>query len=470
MRRAAGRAWWAVLFLLVVWAPLPIGSVNTEWSMVLAAACLVLGAVGIVFPRGRAGFTAVLLPVFGLVVLGAVQLLPWPCWFTALVSPERLRLPRPPGGEGVPGLSVYPGATLEQVVLLLGFALLLAALARRRSRMSFRLLALAGVVHAVLAFVLSAVGATGSAGGETRVFGLYRYGEVLTPFGTYVNKNHFAGLMLICLGAMLALLLRRRVVILRGQDARLDFWERLGEFTRGTRAVRIILPAVGVLLLATAVFASGSRGAALALVAALGGTAVVLGIRARRVRLRWVAGVAVLLLVAALAGTLGRSTSVLERILPSGRYLNRPRLWANVLSMAGRYPALGTGLGTFPYVFPRYQEFEPSRRFTHAESDWFQQLAEGGAVGFLLWVLFAFLLARKLWKLAGGSPGRRGLAVGGAVGLAAIGVHGLVDVSLHIPANLLAATVLAGGLLGQAAGAGRESATDSGDSEAGETT
>jgi hypothetical protein len=50
---------------------------------------------------------------------------------------------------------------------------------------------------------------------------------------------------------------------------------------------------------------------------------------------------------------------------------------------------------------------------------------------------------RSAWR-AGGT--RRALATGASVGLVAVFVHGFVDVSLHIPANLLAFGVLVGSL------------------------
>jgi O-antigen ligase len=378
-----------------------------------------------------------------LVVWFGLQILPLPRGMLGLLSPERLTFPAVPAGSNLLPMSLYPGAGLEQGLLHLALLYLVWSLIRSPSRAPFRILAAAGVAHAVLGIVLAETRGTTS----TRVLWLYELPEVLTPFGTYVNKNHFAGLMVITGGACLALLARRMAHALR-HTAELGFGARLSALT-GRGSFRLLVPVLGFLLILLALFASGSRGAALAMVGALAVVSAVVTVSSGRLRPGILVAGTLLVAAVAAAASAGSSVSVLERLWPGGRFLNRPRLWENTLEMAFEYPVCGTGLGTFNYVFPRYQRFGYDRRFTHAEGDWIQYLAEAGLVGFLGLLAFGLLLLRRaLRSIRGGGP-RAALTGGALVGLVGIALHGLVDISLHIPANMVAASILLGGLLGQ---------------------
>ncbi|MCU0724507.1 MAG: O-antigen ligase family protein [Planctomycetes bacterium] len=440
----AGRIWWAGVFLVLVGAPLPIGAVNTEWAMFFGALGLLLGfsaaVVGPVLERQRPVVPAYLLPLAAFAVLAALQLLPLPRFLVALASPGRAALPPVPGEAGFLPLSVAPGATLESGLLLLAAFYLAWGVRSRDSRAGLRLLLLAGVTHAALAFILLETGGTSS----TRVLFVYTLPEVLAPFGSYANKNHFAGLMLIAAGAGCALLARRWALALR-RTSELGVWARIGALA-GRGALRLLTPVVGIAAVGLSVFASGSRGASLSLAVALVSVVLAAGLLRRRLVVLPVVMVLVLTGGGVWLAAQGKSQSVLERLVPAGRYMNRPRLWRNALDMALSYPVAGTGLGTFALAFPRHQKFAPDREFLHAESDWVQVTAEGGALGLgLLVTLGAGILAAtaSAWR-AGGT--RRALATGASVGLVAVFVHGFLDVSLHIPANLLAFGVLVGSL------------------------
>ncbi len=445
MTSLARAIFWSVLFLLVVAAPVPIGSVNTEWSMLVAAASMVLGAgllvAGLKRGLGLSRFRT-LAPLCFFTLWIGLQLIPLPRGLVGFLSPGRVSDLTARAGDAFLPLTVYPGVTLEKVLLHFGLLLLLLGLSTVRSRAPFRILALAGFLHAALAAVLMVTGGTGS----DRVVWLYELPEVLTPFGTYVNKNHFGGLMIIGIGAALAVMLRRWFYAY--QKVR-DFGWRGGlSALAGRGFFRLLAPLVAVLSMLLTVFASGSRGAAAAIGLALILVPIVVSRARGRVRI-WPAAVATgVLCGVALLATMGRSTSVLERFLPEGNFMNRPRLWKEAMRMTLEFPLCGTGIGTFTYVFPRYQSFAPDREFTHAEGDWVQNVAETGFVGGLALLVFAILLWRRMIRALKAPTRTRAIVIGGGIGIAGIALHGLVDVSLHIPSNMLAVTVLLGGLLG----------------------
>jgi O-antigen ligase len=127
----------------------------------------------------------------------------------------------------------------------------------------------------------------------------------------------------------------------------------------------------------------------------------------------------------------------------------RAAVWAAAVRIAGDHPLLGTGLGTFGGVFPRYRPLAIQSAYTHAHQDYLQWLAETGVLGGLAGAL---LLAGLAWTAARAvqNPDRgadRMLATGVAAGLGGLALHGLVDFNGHIPANTLLAAALAGVLV-----------------------
>ena len=446
MRSLVAGAYQGALLLLLLLAPLPLGSVNTEWRMPLAAAGLALGFLGVAGPafvKGRVPrVPLILLPLAAFVAWTGLQALPLPRGLVEFVSPERLRLPAVQGASGATTLSVYPGATLELFVFHLSLFFLLLAFANSGSRAPFRVLAIAAFCHAVFAGVLSEMGGTAS----LKVLWVYPLPEVLTPFGTYVNKNHFAGLMILGAGASLAILVRRWSFALR--RTQWLGWRATASALAGRGFFRLLAPAIGFAVIVLALFGSGSRGAALALSAALLVVPLVSTWIRGRLRLWPLALCGGGLVLLALLATLGTSTSLFERFVPEGRYMNRPRVWKATVTMWEAFPVAGTGLGSYLYVFPRSQSFAPDREFTHAEGDWVQILAETGLVGALALLAFAAALVRRVVSRLGSTARGSALTTGATVGLLGIVLHGFLDVSLHIPANMVAATFLLGGLVG----------------------
>jgi len=209
----------------------------------------------------------------------------------------------------------------------------------------------------------------------------------------------------------------------------------------------VLVPGVGLLIIVLALFSSGSRGAALALLAALVGVPILAGVGSARRRLGIAAAGLVLVAGTLLVATFGSSVSVYERLMPDGRFMNRPRLWHDVLVMTGRSPVFGIGAGAFEVGFPRYQSFDDQRRFTHAEGDWMQYLGETGVPGACFLFAFGIVLTRRFLRLVRSGGTNAALAAGGFVGVAGVVLHGCLDSGLHMPANLVAASILTAGVL-----------------------
>ncbi|HEX6737991.1 MAG TPA: O-antigen ligase family protein, partial [Vicinamibacteria bacterium] len=271
--------------------------------------------------------------------------------------------------------------------------------------------------------------------GPARIYGrLSPY--VTTPFASYVNHNHFAGLMemaaVAALGAAVA-------------AARRD----------GGPSPRALACGGAALGLAATHLASRSRGGLLALAAgllALG--ALILAAPSRRSRSpRTRAALAALGLLAVMAFGLASVPAATRSHLAtalrgssdaSGEY--RVDVARDTLRLAAQRPLLGWGLGAYADAFPAVKRAHGDVRTTHAESDVLEFLAEAGLAGLAALALLALVLGRGLRErlVEGRDPWRKGLAVAAAGGAAALLAHSFLDFNLRLPANALVFASLLG--------------------------
>jgi tetratricopeptide (TPR) repeat protein len=265
------------------------------------------------------------------------------------------------------------------------------------------------------------------------------YGEaspiVTTPFGSYVNHNHFAGFV--------------GVGVVLSAAMALGHARRHGTLTAG--AVALAGLSLG---LSAAHLASRSRGGLLALGAALAVLAVVwayAGSRraAGRRHLVFAAGAGALVVgfgvYAVPAATRAHLGTLLRgSVDASGQYRADIALATGRLALA--HPVLGSGLGAYADAFPRFKRGHGHVRTTHAESDVLEFAAEAGLAGVLLLVW----LAAALWRgfrnrmEQGRDPFRRSIAVGALAACAGVAAHSLIDFNLRLPANALAFATLLG--------------------------
>ena len=182
-------------------------------------------------------------------------------------------------------------------------------------------------------------------------------------YGSYVNRNHYAGLM--------EMLVPIPLVVASGHMAK-----------GGKRA----LVAFCAVLMATTIFLSGSRGGMIALVLEVV-LFPALTFRTRRSPRIALGSVAVCVLILALLAFLGKG-QVLGRLgdLEPGTRLN---MTTDCLRMFSHRPVGGWGLGTFPTVYPSYRSFYTNLFINEAHNDYAQLLVETGLLGFglMLWFL-----------------------------------------------------------------------------------
>jgi O-antigen ligase len=433
---------------IAVLAPWPLGAVQARALLALTA--IALAAVGVALVAGavRGGVALPVVPLWPLgafVALALVQIVPLPRVVHAWLAPGSFAVWHPQDpvvaavlGPGPHPISVDPGSTLGAAALVasLGLLAVLCAPALSQSVSAVR----ATRVVATFGFAMAAYAILARAR-----FGALLYGRIavptVSPFGPFVNKNHFAGWVamasLLVAGLALGLTADARV---RGRD-----------WTEDRSAGGVVLALVAALAMALAGIASLSRGGAIALAA---GGACLLGLRLLR---RGSGGMRGALLPSfVLAAVLG---AVLVGIVPPEAHERLRSLsgasfrldtWRDSLRLAATSPLLGQGLGAFHDAYPRFKRDHGLLRVEHAENDYLETLAEGGLLGLGLAVVGLALLLAAWGRSQGASPIVRGIGLGAVAGLAAVAVHSLVDFNLRIPSNAALAALLAAAAAGAA--------------------
>jgi O-antigen ligase len=263
-----------------------------------------------------------------------------------------------------------------------------------------------------------------------------------------VNRAHFAGLVTIVVTLGLALMLARAEVP-ASRPGRVDFRSRVRRWMGPETGASRLLPFL-ILVMGGAILIAGSRGGIVGLLGAL----VCVGVLSRwrrqpdhRAPALMGIGVAVGLTGMWMGseiflGTIGRFTAEISDPESSLRILR----WRDVADLVARAPLVGTGLASFEMAFPVVRTIAYRTRFTHAESDWVQLLADTGLVGVGLVVAMVGAICVEGFRCIrrAESAERRALCVGGLAALAASALQSVPNYTIPMMANhLYLATAIA---------------------------
>ena len=204
------------------------------------------------------------------------------------------------------------------------------------------------------------------------------------------------------------------------------------------------------------VLCTASRGAVVAL--AVGLLVTVAAVMAHTGKRGFALGILGLLVVSAgLMSWAGQTDFVQNRLsqlfadeaLETGRIPN----WQEALKTVPDHWTFGTGLGSYRYVYERYQHrFLDEVAHFHAENQFIQALVEGGVVALILLFLAILLTGYAIWRLfRSGGLIDVSLAVAGTFVLASQLVGGMFDFGLYIPANAILMSSICGIIAGRAA-------------------
>jgi len=261
--------------------------------------------------------------------------------------------------------------------------------------------------------------------------------------GTYINRNHLAGLMEMCLllaaayaGALSTREKRREII----SERKASLKGRLARFLSGEQRFnkRTLILFAGAVIGIGLVF-SASRGGMISAAGAMLCMSLFFIFRKNHRRKGFII-LFLFLITSAYALYIGAE-------YPIGRFKyfymdikTRARLAQRTMDMFDDYKVAGIGVGNFQYAYPKYQASEDKNIFIrHAHNDWAQFLAEAGIIGFCLFLIGIFYYVYQtlqLWRKRTNSFAVCLGAVPFAV-IIAMAIHSYFDFNLHIPANFL---------------------------------
>jgi O-antigen ligase len=361
------------------------------------------------------------LPLLGLLLIGLIQLLP-------------LRDANIPGDllsiSAVSSLSLEPYSTRLFIVQLCIFIIFLAAMLvlledYKRQRIAVFTIVIFSSIMAFFGIIQSLTSENPNA-----ILGMRENPDAF-PFGTFINRHHFAGFMNMTIGLTLGLL-----------------------YGNSTKSDKRLLLIIALVLMGIALMFTGSRGGILSL---LGVVAFVIlanltGSRTeentddeevstlKRNFLLVGSGLLLLLVLVGSALFFGGESAVTRGIglgnqadISNGRF----HFWKTSWEIFINHPIIGAGLDAFATVFPQFDTWNGTNRLEHAHNEYLHILAEAGVLGFICLVAFIFFLYKKGLKIARNTEDKfkRGAAIGALAGCFGILIHSFFDFPLRTYSN-----------------------------------
>jgi O-antigen ligase len=430
-----------LLVVSIAWGALAFGAVYPWAYWPLAIAATGLGLWGIFLggawadPRTR----QLMIAVAAIAAAIFVQLIEVPFSWLSSLSPSVERFLnefqvgyRPAARHA---LSLDPPTTAVALGLFVAFGLLLVGLVRavryfNLDTLMNHLMALAvglaifGIVQKALIDEVNPA-----------LYGFWRPEHGGNPFGPFINRNHFAGWMVMVLplviGYSCAVVYRSR----RPPSSDLGAWVR---WLTTVEASRFLHVAFVVVSLGMSLALTGSRSgvASFAVAVAVFGAFALTRRGARRARTMAAVYLSVVLVSAVAWAGVDRTVDRFGKA--SSDAGGRLDAWTDTVTIIKDFPAFGTGLGTYGRAMLLYQTDGREVMYAEAHNDYLQIAAEGG---FLVGVpviaalgLVVFIVRRRLTS-GDDDPLTYWLRVGAVAGLGGIAAQSVVEFSLQMPGN-----------------------------------
>tara|TARA_B110000858_G_scaffold112419_2_gene128583 strand:- start:276 stop:1682 length:1407 start_codon:yes stop_codon:yes gene_type:complete len=425
---------------IICWAPLPKAS-NNPWSLnLLCLLCFLLGMKVLLsrFNRIQETLSALRPYRIPLVLLGlvaswaSIQTVSLPQELLGFLTPNNLALASSTGTNSST-ISLDPSETVR--LALYSWALLsffactvLLVNSRDRLRTLFWVIVAGGVFQALYGSFMTLSGLE---------YGFFheKYAYLGRATGTFINRNHLAGYLEMCLAIGIGLL----VATLR-QASSLSWRERmrhtLDTLLGSKLRLRIFLAFMVIALVLTR-----SRMGNAAFFISLPLCGVLMMILQRKLHKGAIILFASMMLVDFfIVGQWFGFDELADRVQNSSTTTEtRDEVVRDSLVMLQDYPLTGTGLGSFYSSYPAYKGDDISGYYDHAHNDLLEFATTLGLIGYAPLILLVLLSLAKAIKSLYQRRDQlaRGVAFAATMGITSLLIHSAVDFNLQIPANSL---------------------------------
>lgn len=243
---------------------------------------------------------------------------------------------------------------------------------------------------------------------------------------TYVNHNHFAGLLELIIPVSLGALLR---------------------YKNMNSTIKLAVIEAVIVMTAAFIFAQ-SRGAWISLGASLIVMNIVLvreKVLGAKSYLVLASAFIIIISLAVLNEGLVRRRVESFNDLASGEtsLLMRSRIWSGTLEMIKDNWLIGAGIGTYDWAYAKYRPEGFDQRAVFAHNDYLQLAAESGVMSALIFIALLCVIISSAFRMA-----RHPVILGCGIGCLSLSLHGLTDFNFHIPANMILFIVYCGFIIG----------------------
>ncbi|MBI5848227.1 MAG: O-antigen ligase family protein [Nitrospirae bacterium] len=270
----------------------------------------------------------------------------------------------------------------------------------------------------VFGFCLAVFGIVQKATWNDKIYWIRQLTAGGSPFGPFVNRNHFAGFigMLIPLGLGYTL-------------------------TRENREKFIFFGFLTVIM-TVSLIAALSRGGIISFFSSMALFSLLVVITRVRTRSLWAISV-FLIIVAAYVVYIGIDPIINRFYATDITKDQRLIVWQSTLAAGRDFWFTGTGLGTFIDMFHLYSPASVQSIIDHAHNDYLEFMLETGTIGMALLLTFAGFLLYSFAKAD--FQGKRGLIrIAVIASVFSMMMHSIVDFNLHILSNMLLFAVVLG--------------------------
>lgn len=430
-----------IFLLLLIFSPLAFGVVET-WSLAAMTAFSTLSFFLFLIWKFRTGdhflYTAPgIVPLMLLCGFILLQLLPLPAGLIRILSPETFDIYKESvllnEPDALVSLSFDKKATLTEFFRIISYAFFYVLTVELLAKKDLLKKTVAVVV--VFASLLSFQGILQHILSNGKIFWIRELTQGGTPFGPYVNRNHYAGLVEMIFPLVLSLFLFYKP---RVQSK--SFRERISEIGNLQMTNLYILLGFSAVLIATTIFLTLSRSGIVSLCLSM----VVFGwlfFKRKADRKRGVIIIAIFILIVLSVGWFGWEPIIdrFEKVRNAQGDISEQRLaiWNDSKNIVKDFPVTGTGFGNFVNVYPTYRTIEGDGVVDHAHNDYIEIVSGGGFVALFLsaWFLLSVLIRSYTVFLKRHETYSVYLFVGSVTGIISLLFHSLTDFNLHIGAN-----------------------------------
>ncbi|MEN8218120.1 MAG: O-antigen ligase family protein [Pseudomonadota bacterium] len=428
------------LLILIVWLPLPYGS-NHAWAWAVMEVWIFSLALFWLWQylRGETQFTPVFYKAIPILVIWLVwliyvifQIIPLPYFLVELLSPQAAQVYAFTNPSLIT-LSVDPYNTAVGLLKSLSYVLLFTLtllIVNSRTRLLWVAYALvfSGLFQAVYATLMTSYGLE---------YGAFFHEKIHNrglATGTFVNRNHLAGYLEMCLSVGIGLLIAQ---LGKGtQDANLR--ERVVGVLAWVLSPKMLLRLSLVFMVIALVMTRSRMGNTAFFASMMIAGAIALSLSRHANRATVILLVSLIVIDIFIVGSWFGLQKVKERLVETNMTAEaRDEVNVDILPYWQDYFLTGSGLGSFYTTFPRYQSPDVEGYYDHAHNDYLEVATETGIIGLLLLGIAVLLTIAVVLdtQYRRHSPLNRGIAFAATMAIIALLIHSTVDFNLQIPAN-----------------------------------